>query len=189
MRDNDVKKILEREVELPDVVQQKMKAAYQQIGADTEKTEQICEIRRRRSAYRLRYVKAAGIVFCCLLAAMTARAAGNGGFESLTKLFVGDTEVIKESSAQPEVTSGKNTFKHLKVSVEQVTGTDRLSYIILRLKRTDGKKFDKNKKYFFALTKNNGREFSLPLLSCIDYLRIPNFSINALYSLTSFFLI
>lgn len=150
MRDNDVKKILEREVELPDVVQQKMKAAYRQIGADTEKTERICEIRRRRSAYRLRYVKAAGIVFCCLLAAMTARAAGNGGFESLTKLFAGDTEVIKESSAQPEVTSGKNTFKHLKVSVEQVTGTDRLSYIILRLKRTDGKKFDKNKKYFFG---------------------------------------
>lgn len=150
MRDNDVKKILEQEVVLPDAVQEKMKAAYRQIGADTEKTERICEIRRRRSAYRFRYVKAAGIIFCCLLAAMTARAASNGGFQSLTKLFAGDTEVIKESSAQPEVTSGKNTFKHLKVSVEQVTGTERLSYIILRLKRTDGENFDKNKKYFFG---------------------------------------
>lgn len=150
MRDNDVKNILEQEVELPEVVQEKMKAAYQQIGADTEKTERICDIRRRRSVYRFRYVKAAGIVFCCLLATMTATAAGQGGFQSLTKLFAGDTEMIRESSAKPEVTAGKNTFKNLKVSVEQVTGTERLSYIVLRLKRTDGKKFDKDKKYHFG---------------------------------------
>ena len=39
MRDNDVKNILEQEVELPEVVREKMKAAYRQIGADTEKTE------------------------------------------------------------------------------------------------------------------------------------------------------
>ena len=87
MRDNDVKNILEQEVELPEVVRKKMKAAYQQIGADTEKTERIFDIRRRRSVYHFRYVKAAGIVFCCLLAAMTATAAGRGGFQSLTKLF------------------------------------------------------------------------------------------------------
>lgn len=150
MRDNDVKNILKQEVELPEVVRKKMKAAYQQIGADTEKTERICDIRRRRSVYHFRYVKAAGIVFCCLLAAMTATAAGRGGFQSLTKLFTGDTEMIKESSAKPEVTAGKNTFKNLKVSMEQVTGTERLSYIILRLKRTDGKKFDKDKEYHFG---------------------------------------
>lgn len=150
MRDNDVKRILEQEVELPEVVQEKMKAVYRQIGADTEKTDRICDARRRRGVYRLRYVKAAGIVFCFLLAAITARAASNGGFQSLTKIFAGDTEVIKESSAQPEVSAGINTFKNLKVSVEQVTGTERLSYIILRLKRTDGKNFDKNKKYFFG---------------------------------------
>lgn len=150
MRDNDVKKILDQEVELPEVVQEKMKAAYRQIGADTEKTERICDIRGRRSMYRFRYVKAAGIVFCCLLAAMTATAASKGGFQSLTKLFTGDTEMIKESSAKPEVTAGKNTFKNLKVSVEQVTGTERLSYIVLRLKRTDGKKFDKDKAYHFG---------------------------------------
>lgn len=150
MRDNDIRKILEQEVELPEVVQEKMKAAYRKIGADTERTERICDIRRRRKAFRLRYVKAAGIVFCCLLAAMTARAATTGGFQSLTKLFTGDTEMIKESSAKPEVTAGKNTFKNLKVSVEQVTGTERLSYIVLRLKRTDGKKFDKDKEYHFG---------------------------------------
>lgn len=150
MRDNDVKNILEQEVELPEVVREKMKAAYRQIGADTEKTERICDIRRRRSVYHFRYVKAAGIVFCCLLAAMTATAASRGGFQSLAKLFTGDTEMIKESSAKPEVTAGKNTFKNLKVSVEQVTGTERLSYIILRLKRTDGKKFDKDKEYHFG---------------------------------------
>ncbi len=165
MRDNDVKKILDQEVELPDVVQEKMKAAYWQIGADTEKTERICDIRRRRSVYSLRYVKAAGIVFCCLLAAMTARAAGNGGFQSLTKLFAGDTEVIKESSAKPEVSSGKNTFKNMKVSVEQVTGTERLSYIVLRLKRTDGKKFDKNKKYHFGNVSFTGEKDDFVLTS------------------------
>ncbi len=149
MRDKKVKELFERELEIPDVVSDKMREAYKQIGADMEKTDQLVRGRRVSGHRARRYLKAASIMLCFLVAATTVSAAANGGFEKISKLFKGDVKQIESSSAQPEVSAEKNSFKNLKVSVEQVTGTEKLTYVLLKLKRTDGKNFDKDKKYGF----------------------------------------
>lgn len=150
MRDKKVKELFEQELEIPDVVSDKMREAYKKIGADTEKTDQLVRGRRMSGHRARRYVKAASILFCFLVAATTVSAAANGGFEKLSKLFKGDVKQVGSSSAQPEVSSEKNSFKNLKVSVEQVLGTEEVTYMILKLKRTDGKNFDKDKNYTFG---------------------------------------
>lgn len=150
MKDKKVKELFEQELEIPDVVSDKMREAYKQIGADMEKTDQLVRGRRLSGHRARRYVKAASIIFCFLVAATTVSAAANGGFEKLSKLFKGDVKQVESSSAQPEVSSEKNSFKNLKVSVEQVLGTEEVTYMILKLKRTDGKTFDKDKNYTFG---------------------------------------
>lgn len=150
MRDKRVKDLFEQELEIPDVVSDKMREAYKQIGADMEKTDQLARSRRMGGHRARRYLKAASIMFCFLVAATTVSAAANGGFEKISKLFKGDVKQIESSSVQPEVSLEKNSFKNLKVSVEQITGTEKLTYVLLKLKRTDGKTFDKNKKYGFG---------------------------------------
>lgn len=149
MRDKKVKELFEQELEIPEVVSEKMREAYKQIGADMEKADQLAKSRRMSGHRAKRYLKAASILFCFLVAATTVSAAANGGFEKISKLFNGDVKQIESSTAQPEVSSEKNSFKNLKVSVERVAGTEELAYVILKVKRTDGKTFDKGGNYAF----------------------------------------
>ncbi|MCM1244657.1 MAG: hypothetical protein NC293_03325 [Roseburia sp.] len=149
MTDKKVKKLFEQELEIPEVVSDKMREAYQQIGADMEKADQIARGRHVGGHAAKRYLKAASIMLCFLVAATTVSAAAGGGFQKLSKLFGGDVQQIQHSTIKPEVSTAKNSFKNLKVSVEQVTGSEKLTYVLLKLKRTDGKTFDKDKKYSF----------------------------------------
>lgn len=155
MQDRKIKKMFERELEIPDVVQEKVYEAYQKVGADMKKAAEV-SVRNRRRNTGMRYVKAASFLMFALIAATTVHAAANGGFEKLSKLFDGDVSQIQSSSVTPKISSEKNTFKDLKVSVEQAFGTEELAYLILRIKRTDGKKFDKNKNYHFRLVGMKG---------------------------------
>lgn len=149
MRDKRVKELFEQELEIPDVVSDKMREAYKQIGADMEKADRLARNPRMGGHRARRYLKAASIMFCFLIAATTVSAAVGGGFEKISKFFKGDVKQIESSSSQPEISSEKSSFKNLKVSVEQVAGTEELTYVILKVKRTDGKNFDKDKNYSF----------------------------------------
>lgn len=149
MRDKRVKDLFGQELEIPDVVSDKMREAYKQIGADMEKADRTARKRHVGGYVARRYLKAASIMFCFLIAATTVSAAVGGGFEKISKFFKGDVKQIESSSSQPEVSSEKSSFKNLKVSVEQVAGTEELTYVILKVKRTDGKNFDKDKNYTF----------------------------------------
>lgn len=148
MRDKRLKELFEREVEVPDVVQEKMHEAYRRMGADMDKVEKV-SYRRYMGRMGTRYVKVATFLLCALLATVTVQAATGGGFAKLSGLFKGDISQIQSSSVKPEVSNDKNTFENLKVSVERVLGTEELSYILLKVKRTDGKTFDKNMDYHF----------------------------------------
>lgn len=155
MRDKKVEKLLIKDVEIPAEVLEKMREAYQRIGADTGNIVSA-DTRRRKAknaAFRRnrRYLKAAVISLCFLFAAATTSAATGFGFHSLSKLFEGDTELIKQSSSQPDMLITKNTFENMVVQVEEATGTDELIYLILNVKRTDGKKFEKGKDYNFGV--------------------------------------
>lgn len=154
MQDKKVEKILTEDVEIPAEVLEKMQEAYERIGADTEKIVSADAYRRKtgNAAFKRnrRYLKAAVIMLCFLFAAATTSAATGFGFHSLSKLFEGDTELIEQSSAQPDMLVTKNTFDNMVVQVEEATGTDELIYLILNVKRTDGKKFEKGKVYNFG---------------------------------------
>ncbi len=149
MRDDRVRQMFERELEIPDVVQEKMHEAYRQMGADMDKIEKTSYqkyIGRRGT----RYVKAASFILFALMVTTTVQAAASGGFQKLSRLFGGgDVSQIQSSSETPKVSSNKSTFKDLDVSVEQVLGTEEISYIVLKVKRTDGKTFDKDMDYYF----------------------------------------
>lgn len=149
MNDKNVKRLFEQELEIPDVVSDKMWEAYKEIGADMEKTGRTVRKHHVGGHVAGRYLKAASIMFCFLIAATTVSAAAGGGFEKISKFFKGNIKQIESSSSQPEVSSEKSSFKNLKVSVEQVAGTEELTYVILKVKRTDGKTFDKDKNYTF----------------------------------------
>ena len=149
MRDKRLKEMFEQELEIPDVVQEKMREVYRQVGADMDKVEKA-SYRNDISRMGTRYVKAASIALVALMVTTTVHAATGGGFGKLSGLFRGDVSQIQSSSVTPEVSSEKSTFKNLKVSVERVFGTEELSYIVLRVKRTDGKTFDKNMDYRFS---------------------------------------
>lgn len=157
MRDRRLKEIFERQLEIPDVVQEKAYEVYRQVGADMKKAEMVSDRNRQRKT-GMRYLKAASFLLFALVAATTVHAAANGGFEKLSRLFGGDVSQLQSSSATPEISSEKSTFKDLKVSVDRVFGTEELAYIILNIKRTDGKKFDKNKDYHFRLVGMKGED-------------------------------
>lgn len=156
MRDKRLKELFEREIEIPDVVQEKMHEAYRQMGADMDRVEKV-SYRRYMGRMGTRYVKAAAFLLCALLATATVQAATGGGFAKLSGLFKGDTSQIQSSSVKPEVSNDKNTFKNLDISVERVLGTEELSYVVLKVKRTDGKTFDKNMDYHFQLVNMKGK--------------------------------
>ena len=66
MRDDRVRQMFERELEIPDVVQEKMHEAYRQMGADMDKIEKTSYqkyIGRRGT----RYVKAASFILFALM--------------------------------------------------------------------------------------------------------------------------
>ncbi len=149
MRDKRLKELFERELEIPDAVQDKMHEAYRQIGADMDKVGEK-SYRNYISRMGTRYVKAASVLICALLVTGTVHAATGGGFEKLSRLFEGNVKQIEKSSVKPEVSSKENTFKNLDVSVERVLGTEELSYVVLKVRRTDGKTFDKKRKYHFG---------------------------------------
>lgn len=155
MRDKRLKDLFEQEIEMPDVVQEKMHEAYRQIGADMGKVEKA-SYRHYISRMGTRYVKAATVLLCALLVTGTVHAATGGGFAKLSGLFKGDTSQIQSSSVKPEVSVDKNTFENLNVSVERVLGTEELTYVLLKVKRTDGKTFDKNMDYHFQLVHMKG---------------------------------
>lgn len=149
MRDDQVRQMFERELEIPDVVQEKMHEAYRQMGADMDKVEKK-SYRKYIGRMGTRYVKAASFILFALMVTTTVQAAASGGFQKLSGLFGGgDVSQIQSSSETPEVSANKSTFKDLDVSVEQVLGTEEISYIVLKVKRTDGKTFDKDMDYYF----------------------------------------
>lgn len=148
MRDRRLKEIFEQQLEIPDVVQEKAYEVYRQVGADMKKAEKICD-RNRQGKTGMRYLKAASFLLLAMIAATTVHAAANGGVEKLSRLFGGDVSQIQSSSVTPEISSEKSTFKDLKISVDRVFGTEELAYVILNVKRTDGKKFDKKVDYSF----------------------------------------
>lgn len=155
MRDRRLRELFEREIEIPDVVQEKVYEVYRQVGADMQKVEKVSNRNQQRKT-GMRYLKAASFLLFALMAATTVHAAANGGFEKLSRLFSGDVSKIQSSSATPEISSEKSTFKDLKVSVQQVLGTEELTYIVLNVKRTDGKTFDKDMDYAFGLVGMKG---------------------------------
>ena len=148
MRDKDVKKWFEQEVDIPDSVQKKMYEAYWRLGADMDKIENPYR-KNNTGKMRMRYVRAASFALIALMVTTTVHAATGGGFGKLTGLFRGDVTQIQSSSATPNVTAKKSTFKNIDISVERVLGTEELSYVVLKVKRTDGKTFDKNTDYHF----------------------------------------
>lgn len=113
--------------------------------------EQVEKVSYRNYISRMgtRYVKAASVVLFALMLTTTVHAATGGGFQKLSGLFGGDVSRIEQSSVTPKVSSEKSTFKDLDISVERVFGTEELSYVVLKVKRTDGKTFDKNLEYSF----------------------------------------
>lgn len=155
MRDKQLKEMFERELEIPDVVQEKVRETYRQLGADMEQIEKV-SYRNYISRMGTRYVKAASVILFALMVTTTVHAAAGGGFEKLSGLFGGDVSRIEHSSVTPEVSAKKSTFKDLNVSIERVFGTEELSYIVLKVKRTDGKTFDKNLDYSFKLVGMKG---------------------------------
>lgn len=148
MRDKRLKEMFERELEIPDVVQEKVRETYRQLGADMEQVEKV-SYRNYISRMGTRYVKAASVVLFALMLTTTVHAATGGGFQKLSGLFGGDVSRVEQSSVTPKVSSEKSTFKDLDISVERVFGTEELSYVVLKVKRTDGKTFDKNLEYSF----------------------------------------
>lgn len=148
MRDKRLKEMFERELEIPDVVQEKVRETYRQLGADMEQAEKV-SCRNYISRMGTRYVKAASVVLFALMLTTTVHAATGGGFQKLSGLFGGDVSRVEQSSVTPKVSSEKSTFKDLDISVERVFGTEELSYVVLKVKRTDGKTFDKNLEYSF----------------------------------------
>lgn len=148
MRDKRLKEMFEQELEIPDVVQEKVYEVYRQVGGDMEKVEKA-SYRKYIRRMGTRYVKAASVILFALMVTTTVHAATGGGFAKLSGLFRGDVSQIQSSSVTPEISSEKSTFKNLKVSVEKVLGTEELTYIVLNVKRTDGKTFDKNMDYSF----------------------------------------
>lgn len=148
MRDKRLKEMFERELEIPDVVQEKVRETYRQLGADMEQVEKV-SYRNYISRMGTRYVKAASVVLFALMLTTTVHAATGGGFQKLSGLFGGDVSRVEQSSVTPKVSSEKSTFKDLDISVERVLGTEELSYVVLKVKRTDGKTFDKNLEYSF----------------------------------------
>lgn len=155
MRDKRLKEMFEQELEIPDVVQEKVHEAYRQMGADMKQVEKA-SYRNYISRMGTYYVKAASVVLFALMVTTTVHAAAGGTFEKLSRLFGGDISQIQRSSVTPEISSKKSTFKDLDVSVERVFGTEELSYIVLKVKRTDGKTFDKNMDYSFKLVGMKG---------------------------------
>lgn len=138
--------LFEKELEIPEIVQNKMNETYQMLGA----VSQPATKRKHRSfRQKKQFLKVAVIAFCFLTITVTASAAANGGFQSLKALFSGDIKLIRSFSSNPETATEKNTFSNLEISIEQITGTDKLTYIVLNIKRTDGKKFNKDKNYMF----------------------------------------
>lgn len=148
MRDKRLKEMFERELEIPDVVQEKVRETYRQLGADMEQVEKV-SYRNYISRMGTRYVKAASVVLFALMLTTTVHAATGGGFQKLSGLFGGDVSRVEQSSVTPKISSKKSTFKDLDISVERVFGTEELSYVVLKVKRTDGKTFDKNLEYSF----------------------------------------
>lgn len=156
MRDNQVREMFERELEIPDVVQDKMHEAYRQMGADMSKIEKA-SYRKYIGRMGTRYVKAACFILLALVVTTTVQAAASGGLKKLSGLFGGgNVSQIESSSVTPEVSSKKSTFKDVDVSVEKVLGTEELSYVVLKVKRKDGKTFDKNMDYRFGLVQMKG---------------------------------
>ena len=107
MRDDRVRQMFERELEIPDVVQEKMHEAYRQMGADMDKIEKTSYqkyIGRRGT----RYVKAASFILFALMVTTTVQAAASGGFQKLSRLFGGgDVSEIQSSSESLKVASNK----------------------------------------------------------------------------------
>lgn len=156
MRDKHIKELFEQEVDIPDSVREKMNEAYWRLGADMDKIQSSSHQNNTRRV-RMRYVRAASFALLALMVTTTVHAASGGGLSKLTGLFRGDVKQIQSSSVTPEVSSKKSTFKNLDISVEQVLGTEELSYVVLKVKRTDGKTFDKNMDYHFKSVGMKGK--------------------------------
>lgn len=156
MRDKHIKELFEQEVDIPDSVREKMNEAYWRLGADMDKIQNSSH-QNNTSRVRMRYVRVASFALLALMVTTTVHAASGGGLSKLTGLFRGDVKQIQSSSVTPEVSSKKSTFKNLDISVEQVLGTEELSYVVLKVKRTDGKTFDKNMDYHFKSVGMKGK--------------------------------
>lgn len=141
MKERDLKQFFQNEQEIPPLVEDKMQEAYQKIGG---KNQNIVFITKKRKW------KVAAAVACCLLATSVTVAAATGSFGGLRRLFKGSIKPIQQSSKEAETEQISNTFPGLSVNVEEISGTDSMVYMILDVKRTDGKLFQKETDYYFG---------------------------------------
>lgn len=149
MMEQKIRNAFKQEWEIPDEVETKMQEAYRQIGAGRDVIMNSKDKKRAWQSGR-RYLKAASIVAAVLLIGTTATAAAAGfNFGLLKNLFGDDAELVRQSSSKPEILMGKGKLDHLEIEVEGMSGTEEVTYVMLHVKRTDGRKFTKNARYTF----------------------------------------
>lgn len=155
MENKHIKKVFQKDWEIPETVTDRMHQAYRELGADPESF--ATGGTPVRKAHRTgRYLKAASFLLAFLLVGATASAAAGGKFNFWSGLFQENGEVARNSSSTPAVTEVKHQNRNIDVDIEGISGTEELTYIFLRLKRLDGKTFDKNASYDFRRMKVTG---------------------------------
>lgn len=141
MKEKDMKNFYQKEHEIPELVEDKLQEAYREIRENEDKGRKVILFPERNRW------KVAMVACLCLVLSATAGAAIRH-FDGLRQFF-GSIEPIKESVKEVEEDKISNTFPNLTINVEEMAGTDREIYMIVNVKRTDGKLFEKGFEYRF----------------------------------------
>lgn len=141
MKEKEMKNFYQKEHEIPELVEDKLQEAYREIRENEDKGRKVILFPERNRW------KVAMVACLCLVLSATAGAAIRH-FDGLRQFF-GSIEPIKESVKEVEEDKISNTFPNLTVNVEEMAGTDREVYMIVNVKRTDGKLFEKGFDYRF----------------------------------------
>ena len=142
MREKEMKNFYQKEHEIPELVEDKLQEAYGKIREDEDQGRKVILFPKRN-----RWKVAMAACLCFVFSATVGAAVTH--FDGLRQLF-GSIEPIKESVKEVEEDKLSNTFPNLAVKVEEMAGTDREVYMIVNVKRTDGKLFQKGFDYSFA---------------------------------------
>lgn len=141
MKERDMKNFYQKEHQIPELVEDKLQEAYREIRENEDKGRKVILFPERNRW------KVAMVACLCLVLSATAGAAIRH-FDGLRQFF-GSIEPIKESVKEVEEDKISNTFPNLTINVEEMAGTDREVYMIVNVKRTDGKLFQKGFDYRF----------------------------------------